>query len=56
MVHALCIYFSLLSVLTGMRHQTDMCRYLKIYNMHHLGFLLRRHMSSLLLQDHFLVF
>ena len=56
MVHALCICVSFLSVLTGMRDQTEMCRYLKIYHMHHLGFLLRRQMSSLLLQDHFLVF
>ena len=56
MVHALCISFSILSVLTGMRLQTEMYRYLKIYHKHHLGFLLRRQMSSLLLQDHFLVF
>ena len=56
MVHALCISFSLLSVLTGMRLQTEMYRYLEIYHMHHLGFWLRIQMSSQLLQDHFLVF
>ena len=32
MVHALCISFSLLSVLMGMRLQTGMYRYLKIYH------------------------
>ena len=56
MVHALCISFSLLSVLMGMRVQTGMYRYLKIYHKHHLGFGLRIQMSSLLLQDNFLVF
>ena len=56
MVHALCISFSLLSVLMGMRVQTGMYRYLTIYHKHHLGFGLRIQMSSLLLQDHFLVF
>ena len=32
MVHALRICFSLIFVLTGMLHQTEMYRYLKMYN------------------------